>query len=75
MSFSLFCFVADVESMARTKSDLYFEICRQFRQNKFFDGPAPDATKIEIKDIDRLEKLLQASRQEPGEPIRSRKIG
>lgn len=75
MNFSLFCFVADVESMARTKSDLYFEICSQFRQNKFFDGPAPDPTRIDIAGLDRLEALLEAARSSADEPVRSRKIG
>ena len=75
MSFSLFCFVGDVESMARTKSDLYFEICRQFRQNKFFDGPAPDPTKIDIAGLDRLEAILQNVRTAGDEPVRPRKIG
>ena len=75
MSFSLFCFVADVESMARTKSDLYFEICKQFRQNKFFDGPAPDATRIDIAGLDRLEAILSANRAAGIESVRSRKTG
>jgi small-conductance mechanosensitive channel len=75
MSFSLFCFVADVESMARTKSDLYFEICRQFRQNKFFDGPAPDPTRIDIEGLDRLEAILKSSRTSDDPPLRSRKTG
>lgn len=76
MTFNLFCFVADVESMARTKSDLYFEICRQFRQHKFFDGPAPDPTRIELVDLDRLESIVKAARlaDEPT-PRSSRKTG
>ncbi len=75
MTFDLFCYVSDVESMARTKSDLYFEICRQFRQFHFFDGPAPDPTTIKIVDLDRLEQLLKAARPAEIEPARARKVG
>ena len=75
MTFDLFCYVSDVESLARTKSDLYFEICRQFRQFHFFDGPAPDPTAIRIVDLDRLEELLKATRLAEIEPVRARKVG
>ena len=75
MTFDLFCFVGDVESMARTRSDLYFEICKQFRQNGFFDGPAPDPTAINIVGLDKLEALLNARRQGDIEPPRSRMTG
>lgn len=76
MTFNLFCFVADVESMARTKSDLYFEICRQFRQQKFFDGPAPDPTRIALVDLDRLEAIVKAGRLADESGLRSpRKTG
>lgn len=67
MNFSLFCFVSDVENMARTKSDLYFEIYKQFRQNKFFDGPAPDPTRIAFTDLERIAKLLNAPRERDDE--------
>lgn len=76
MTFNLFCFVGDVENMARTKSDLYFEICRQFRQHKFFDGPAPDPTRIELVDLDRLEAVVKAARATDVPDVRSpRKTG
>ena len=75
MTFDLFCYVSDVESAMRTKSDLYFEICRQFRQHHFFDGPAPDPTAIRIVDLDRLEELLKAVRPSEVEPLRQRKAG
>ena len=75
MTFDLFCYVSDVESMARTKSDLYFEICRQFRQFHFFDGPAPDPTAIRIVDLGKLEELLKAARPAEIESIRARKVG
>lgn len=75
MAFSLFCFVGDVENMARTKSDLYFEICRQFRQNHFFDGPAPDPTRISLLGLDQIEALLRdrLSRAGDVESTRTRK--
>ncbi len=75
MTFDLFCYVSDVESALRTKSDLYFEICRQFRQHHFFDGPAPDPTAIRIVDLDKLEELLKAPRPAEIEPLRQRKAG
>ena len=62
MTFDLFCFVADIEAGMRTKSDLYFEICKQFRQYGFFDGPPPDPTAINVLGLDRFEALLQASK-------------
>ena len=62
MTFDLFCFVADVEAMTRTKSDLYFAICAAFRRHGFFDGPAADPTAINILGLDRLESLLEAGR-------------
>ncbi len=58
MTFDLYCFVADVEAMVRTKSDLYFEIHRQFKSHGFFNGPAPDPLAIKIDGLDRLETML-----------------
>ena len=75
MTFNLFCFVGDVENSLRTKSDLYFEICKQFRQNGFFDGPAPDPTAINILGFDKLEGLLKAKEMPDIEPARSRMTG
>ena len=75
MIFDLYCYVSDVTSAMRTKSDLYFEICRQFRQFHFFDGPAPDPTAIRIVDLDKLEALLKAARPTEIEPARPRKAG
>ena len=75
MTFDLFCFLADVENMVRTKSDLYFEICRQFREHHFFDGPPADPLGINIIGLDRLETILQAQRTTDAAPSRARKIG
>ncbi len=62
MTFDLFCFVADVEAMVRTKSDLYFAICAAFRRHGFFDGPAAGPTAIDIVGLDRLQSILEAGR-------------
>ena len=62
MTFELYCFVSDVESMVRTKSDLYFELYKRFKEAKFFDGPAPAPTGIDILGLDRLEAVLRESR-------------
>jgi small-conductance mechanosensitive channel len=59
LSFDLYCFVADVESMVRTKSDLYFEIHRRFKDHGFFNGPAADPMAIRIDGLDKLETILQ----------------
>ncbi len=78
MTFDLYCYVADVEASARTKSDLYFEICRRFRKNGFFDGPPPDPTAINIVGLDRLQDALRAGEAPRGgtEPaLAARKAG
>ena len=75
MTFDLFCFVADVETMTLTKSDIYFEICRRFREYHFFDGPPADPLGINILGLDRLEAILQAGRAEPAQPLLARKTG
>ncbi len=65
MTFDLYCFVADVEAMVRTKSDLYFEIHRRFKEHGFFNGPAPDPLAIKIDGLDRLETMLHGSGLRP----------
>jgi small-conductance mechanosensitive channel len=76
MTFDLFCFVADVENMLRTKSDLYFEICRQFREHRFFDGPPADPLGINLVGLERLEAILQAQRApDAAPPVLARKTG
>ena len=74
MTFDLYCFVADVEAMVRTKSDLYFEIHKQFKANGFFNGPAPDPLAIKIDGLDRLETILHGrDRNDESEEGRPRK--
>ena len=57
LNFELRVFVGDVETSFRVKSDLNFEIFRRFKEEKFFDTPAPDATKIEIVRFENLASL------------------
>ncbi|MCX8254858.1 MscS Mechanosensitive ion channel [Beijerinckiaceae bacterium RH AL1] len=72
MTFELYCFVPDVDNIARTKSDLYFELYKRFSAAKFFDGPAPPPTGIDIVGLDRLEAILRESRaQRPPEAERA----
>ena len=73
MTFDLFCFVGDVESMVRTKSDLYFEIHKQFKEQGFFNGPAPASLGIKIDDLDRLETILHGVGQRAESDDRPRK--
>jgi len=72
-TFELFCFVGDVEAIARTRSDLYFELYKRFQAAGFFNGPPPDPTGVNIIGLDRIEDLLKAcgGRAEP--PVRPRK--
>ncbi len=57
LNFELRVFVGDVETSVRVKSDLNFEIFRRFKEEKFFDAPAPDATKVEIVSFENLGTL------------------
>ena len=70
MTFELFCFVSDVENMARTKSDLYFDLYKRFTEQGFFNGPAPPPTGIDIIGLDRLEAILKESRAQLNAPER-----
>ncbi|MDR3462439.1 MAG: DUF3772 domain-containing protein, partial [Beijerinckiaceae bacterium] len=62
MSFDLYCFVADVDAMLRIKSDLYFEIHKQFGERGFFNAPTPDPLGIRVEGLDRLESILHDAR-------------
>ena len=57
LNFELRAFVGDVETSVRVKSDFNFAIFRRFKEEKFFDAPAPDATKMEIVSFENLESL------------------
>ena len=59
LNFELRAFVGDVEKVFRVKSDLHFEIFRRFKEEKLFDSPAPDATKVEIVRFENMGNLLQ----------------
>ena len=54
LNFELRAFVGDVDTSVRVKSDLNFEIFRRFKEEKFFDAPTPDATKVEIVSFENL---------------------
>jgi potassium-dependent mechanosensitive channel len=57
LNFELRAYVGDVETMFRVKSDLHFAIFKRFKEEKFFDMPGADATKIEIAGFENLGKL------------------
>jgi potassium efflux system protein len=59
LNFELRVFVGDVETSVRVKSDLNFEIFRRFKEEKFFDTPAPGATKVEIVSFENLGSLAK----------------
>jgi small-conductance mechanosensitive channel len=54
LTFDPHVFVGDVETSVRAKSDLNFEIFRRFKEEKFFDAPAPGTTKVEIVSFENL---------------------
>jgi potassium efflux system protein len=58
LNFELRAYVGDVETMFRVKSDLHFAIFKRFKEEKFFDTPGPNATKVEIAGFEDLGKLL-----------------
>jgi potassium efflux system protein len=62
LGFELNAYVSDVEFGLRVRSDLHFEIFKRFKAEKFFDGPGPDPTKVEIAGLGDLAARL-------GEPI------
>ncbi len=59
LNFELRVFVGDVEISVRVKSDLNFEIFKQFREEKFFDAPAANATKVEIVSFENRTSLVE----------------
>jgi potassium efflux system protein len=54
LTFELAAFIADVETMARVRSDLHFEIFKQIKANGFFNAPAADPQKIQILGVEGL---------------------
>jgi small-conductance mechanosensitive channel len=59
LEFDLMCYVGDVLSALRVKSDLNFDIYKRFMEEKFFDGPAADPTTVKLVGIDQIENFLQ----------------
>lgn len=59
LEFDLMCYVGDVLSAQRVKSDLNFDIYKRFMEEKFFDGPAADPTSVKLVGIDQLKGLFQ----------------
>ena len=57
LNFELRAYVGDVETMFRVKSDLHFAIFKRFKEEKIFDTPEADATKIETAGFEELGKL------------------
>ncbi len=70
LNFELRAYVGDVETMFRVKSDLHFTIFKRFKEEKFFDTPGPNVTKIEIAGFEDLGSLLKPDSEvsAPGQP-------
>ena len=61
LKFELMCFVADVETSGRVKSDLHFDIFKRFKAAGLeFTPPAPAPPTIAIAGLERLEAALGA---------------
>ncbi|ACB96782.1 DUF3772 domain-containing protein [Beijerinckia indica] len=58
LTFELNCYVGDVITLRRVKSDLYFEIYRRFKEEKFFSGAPADPTVVDIKGLGPLSAML-----------------
>ncbi|HET6376940.1 MAG TPA: DUF3772 domain-containing protein [Methylocella sp.] len=77
LNFELRVFVGDVETMFRVKSDLHFAIFRRFKEEKFFETPGPEATRIEIANFDGFSSFLKPGGEDaaPGTPHRGGGMG
>jgi small-conductance mechanosensitive channel len=69
LSFELLAFVTDVESATRVRSDLHFEIFKQFKAEGFFVAPGPDPTKVEITGLDDFAARLGPRIELATEPV------
>ncbi|HVB88807.1 MAG TPA: hypothetical protein VND97_01275, partial [Beijerinckiaceae bacterium] len=56
LKFELICFVDDVETASRVKSDLHFEIFRRLREAglELPAAPAPAPVTVHLSGLDRL---------------------
>jgi small-conductance mechanosensitive channel len=59
LTFDLLCFVQDVETSARVRSDLNFDIFRRLKEANIAIPAATAATVVNINGLDRLEQLLK----------------
>jgi len=68
LSFDLLCFVQDVETSARVKSDLNFDIFRRLKEAGVSIPAASSPPVIQITGLDRLEALLKPTGPDPSDP-------
>ncbi len=70
LTFELAAFISDVETMARVRSDLHFEIFKQIKAHGFFNAPAADPQKIQILGVeglgDALGRKSEGEKDQPG---------
>jgi small-conductance mechanosensitive channel len=62
LKFELMCFVGDVETSGRVKSDLHFEIFRRFKEAGFALSPPGAPPIVTIAGLDRLEVALERAK-------------
>ena len=64
LTFDLLCFVQDVETASRVRSDLNFEIFRRLREAGIAIPAASSPAVVNISGLDKLEALLRPSKSE-----------
>lgn len=58
LHFEVYCFVADVATLATTKSDLNFEILRKLKPQGWLAGPPPSSV-VTLAGLEKFEPLLK----------------
>jgi len=75
LTFELAAFISDVETMARVRSDLHFEIFKQIKEKGFFNAAPADPQKIQILSVEglavegiagALSKKTESAQDQPG---------
>jgi small-conductance mechanosensitive channel len=69
LNFELWCFVADVETSGRVRSDLHFELHRRLAEAKLLAGPPAPTPIVNITGLEKLEALLKPQNPAEAAPV------